>query len=72
VKAHICRSYLGIELNGEKHFETIEIIKGYNDINEILITTHKNPENNTSFKIYHFIVNAYRPEREESAKQARM
>ncbi|MFD2045703.1 hypothetical protein ACFSTA_18635 [Ornithinibacillus salinisoli] len=61
-----------VEFNGEKHFETIEIIKGYNDINEILITTHKNSENNTRFKIYHFIVNAYRPEREESAKQARI
>ncbi|AHN24414.1 hypothetical protein T479_16990 [Lysinibacillus varians] len=60
-----------VELNGEKHFETIEMKEGYNEINDIVITKHKNPENNTNFEIYHFIVNAYRPEREEAAKQAR-
>lgn len=60
-----------VELNGEKYFETINIIKGYNEIKDILITTHKNPEDYSYFKVYHFIVNAHRPEREEAAKQAR-
>lgn len=60
-----------VELKGEKHFETTKIIKGYNEIEDIIVTIHKNPEDNSCLKVYHFIVNAYRPEREESAKQAR-
>lgn len=60
-----------VEINGKKYFETIELTKGFKELKDIVISTHKNPENGTLFKVYHFIANAYRPEREEAAKQAR-
>ncbi|MCM3118433.1 hypothetical protein M3610_24805 [Neobacillus sp. MER 74] len=66
----ILRDFL-LDFNGKKHFEALEVTKGFQEIKDVLITTHQNPENQTRFKIYHFIVNAYRPEREAAAKQAR-
>ena len=37
----------------------------------VLVTKHRNPEENTFFKIYHFIINSKFDERQESAIQAR-
>jgi hypothetical protein len=61
-----------LNLDGKKYFETLELTRGYHEIKDILISTHQNPENHSHFKIYHFIVNAHRPEREAAAKQARL
>ncbi|HJV16009.1 MAG TPA: hypothetical protein VJ546_01245 [Bacillales bacterium] len=60
-----------LDIDGKKYFETLELTKGFHEIKDILISKHQNPENHTHFKIYHFIVNAHRPEREAAAKQAR-
>ncbi|WP_096156470.1 hypothetical protein [Bacillus sp. FJAT-45066] len=60
-----------LDIEGKKYFETVELTMGLDEIENVIISTHKNPENQSCFKIYHFIVNAYRPEREEAAKQAR-
>lgn len=60
-----------LDIDGKKYFETLEFSKGFHEIKDILISTHQNPENHSHFKIYHFIVNAHRPEREIAAKQAR-
>lgn len=60
-----------VDVNGEKFFETLEIYKGFKELDDILVTKHKNPENGTYFEIYHFICNAYRPERLTAARQAR-
>jgi len=60
-----------LDVDGKKYFETLELTSGFHEINDILISTHQNPENHSHFNIYHFIVNAYRPEREAAAKQAR-
>ncbi|ARI78805.1 hypothetical protein [Halobacillus mangrovi] len=60
-----------VEVEGVRYFETINLIKGYKGDDKVLISTHLNPEDSSIFKVYHFIVNAYRPERKESARQAR-
>ncbi|MBR0597485.1 hypothetical protein KCX82_06360 [Clostridiales bacterium BAD-6] len=47
----------------------IEEVEGFNNV---LKTKHENPEHKgTYFYLYHFIYNAYRPERELAAKEAR-
>lgn len=60
-----------VEKDGEKYFEVIGEIEESKEMKNVVLTRHKNPEDNTSFKIYHFIVNAKLDEREETAKQAR-
>ncbi|TQK62032.1 hypothetical protein FB479_106115 [Brevibacillus sp. AG162] len=60
-----------VEIEGEKHFETEQIIESPDGMNDVIVTIHSNPENGSIFRIYHFIVNAYLPERKETAKQAR-
>lgn len=60
-----------IELNGEKHFEVQKIIE-LKSLPGVLVTYHQKPEDQKdSFLIFHFIANAYSPERRESAQQAR-
>lgn len=60
-----------IEHDNIRNFETLEMVADYNNMRNVLVTKHKNPENEQYFEIYHFICNAYRPEREIAAKQAR-
>jgi hypothetical protein len=60
-----------VEVDGLRYFETIELLDNVLGLDNVLLTAHKNPEDDTVFKVYHFVVNAYLPEREESAKQAR-
>ncbi|WP_400243748.1 hypothetical protein AB3U99_21320 [Niallia sp. JL1B1071] len=60
-----------IELNEEKLFQTVSCNFDILSKGNMIVSSHKNPENNKKFNIYHFIVNTYRPEREEAAKQAR-
>lgn len=54
-------------LKNSKDLNLIDIIKKENDI----ISIHLNPENNKKYKIYHLIVNAYHPEREQISKEIR-
>jgi len=60
-----------VDIDSIRHFETEQIIELTDEMKDVIITTHKNPESGDLFKIYHFIVNAYLPERKETAKQAR-
>lgn len=60
-----------VEENEKKHFETLQISQSPFDLNNVLVTLHKNPENDRVVKVYHFIINANSPERKEAAKQAR-
>ena len=60
-----------VELNGEKHFEVQKIIE-LKSLPDVLVTYHQKPEDpKDSFMIFHFIANAYSPERRGSAQQAR-
>jgi hypothetical protein len=61
-----------LDIDGKRCFETLELTNGFHEIKDALISTHQNPENHSYFKIYHFIVNAHRPERKAAAKQARL
>lgn len=60
-----------VEKDDKKYFEIMGDITELKEMKNVVITLHKNPEDNTHFKIYHFIVNAKLDEREEAAKQAR-
>ncbi|NFS06455.1 hypothetical protein FDE99_01475 [Clostridium botulinum] len=60
-----------VEKDDKKYFEVIGDIMELKEMKNVVLTLHKNPEDNTYFKIYHFIVNAKLDEREETAKQAR-
>ncbi|MGE7762282.1 hypothetical protein [Peribacillus sp. NPDC097895] len=59
-----------IEIDGNTFFQVnrMEEMKGLKDV---VITYHKNPEDESEFKVYHFIINAFLPERIEVAQQAR-
>jgi hypothetical protein len=54
-----------------------DIMKVYNSsevgegMENTYISIHKKPETDEYFKVYHFIANAYRPERQSIAKEAR-
>ncbi|MBO0581602.1 hypothetical protein EXQ44_05685 [Clostridium botulinum] len=60
-----------VEKDDKKYFEVIGDITKLKEMKNVVVTLHKNPEDNTYFEIYHFIVNAKLDEREETAKQAR-
>ena len=57
----------------------IEILKNNKELNLIdiiekddnIISIHMNPENSKKYKIYHLIVNAYHPEREQISREIR-
>lgn len=54
-------------LKNNPELNIIDVIENENDI----ISIHMNPENNKKYKIYHLIVNAYHPEREQISKEIR-
>ena len=59
------------QVNG--NFIIIGEVECVSGLNNVLKTKHENPEHKgTYFIIYHFIINSYKPAREESAKQVRM
>ncbi|NNU78171.1 hypothetical protein [Clostridium estertheticum] len=61
-----------VEKDGQRHFEIVGSIVECEDMNDVLLTRHENPEKKgTYFSIYHFIINAKLIERETSALQAR-
>lgn len=60
-----------VEIDNQRYFETESAIWGIEGIPDVVVTSHKNPEDGNYFKIYHFIVNANLNERRETAKQAR-
>lgn len=43
----------------------------YEETDDVYVSLHRNPETGTKFRVYHFIANAYLPERKEVAKKAR-
>lgn len=58
--------------NVNNNFKLVGGISDVPELNNVLLTTHENPEcKGTYFKVYHFIINAFKPEREEAANQAR-
>lgn len=59
-----------IESDGDLFFK-VKKIEQVESLNDVIITYHSNPEDKSEFKIYHFIVNAFLPERLEAARQAR-
>lgn len=61
-----------VEVGDGRFFETIEIKEGFKEMEDVLVTKHKNPENGSLFELYHFICNSHRPEREVAARQARL
>lgn len=60
-----------ISVGQNQSFKLDEDIKNVESLDNVLVSTHRNPEDNRIFKIYHFIINCYLPEREEAAKEAR-
>ena len=54
-------------LKNNKELNLIDIIEKENNI----ISIHMNPENSKKYKIYHLIVNAYHPEREQISREVR-
>ena len=57
-------------ING--NFKVVGPIEELPDLKYVLKTRHENPEQEgTYFNIYHFVINSYKPEREDAAKQAR-
>ena len=57
--------------DNKKYFQVIGDIKEMDGMKNVLVTKHRNPEENIFFKIYHFIINSKLDERQESAIQAR-
>ncbi|MDM0537737.1 hypothetical protein ACV3QT_12435 [Clostridium perfringens] len=57
--------------DNKKYFQVIGEIKEMDGMKNVLVTKHRNPEENTFFKIYHFIINSKLDERQESALQSR-
>ena len=60
-----------ISVGQNQSFKLDEDIKNVKSLDNVLVSTHRNPEDDSVFKIYHFIINCYLPEREEAAKEAR-
>ena len=60
-----------ISVGKDESFKLVGEIKNVENFENVLVSTHRNPENNKIFKIYHFIINCYLPEREDAAKEAR-
>lgn len=64
-----------VDENDEKYFETVEIIKDasvfIDGIKDVVLTLHKNPEDDSIVHVYHFIIDAFERERKIAAKQAR-
>ena len=59
-------------VDGIKQFQAIDGVFEHLKMNDMLLTTHENPERKgTFFRLYHFIINANLSERQESAVQAR-
>ncbi|TCI39343.1 hypothetical protein EVJ29_01530 [Exiguobacterium sp. SH4S7] len=61
-----------IEHENVRYFETLEMILDFNEMSNVLVTKHRHPESEQIFELYHFVCNAYRPERKSAAKQARL
>ena len=57
--------------DNKEYFQVIGEIKEMDGMKNVLVTKHRNPEENTFFKIYHFIINSKLDERQESALQSR-
>ncbi|MDU5544816.1 MAG: hypothetical protein E6069_09685 [Clostridium perfringens] len=57
--------------DNKEYFQVIGEIEEMDGMKNVLVTKHRNPEENTFFKIYHFIINSKLDERQESAIQAR-
>lgn len=60
-----------VKKDGKKYFQIVGNIQSVDEMKNVIRTLHINPEDNTFFPIYHFIINAKVDEREEAATQAR-
>lgn len=60
------------EFNVNGNFSVVGGITELQNMKEVLMTKHQNPERKgTYFNIYHFVFNVYRPERKISAEESR-
>ncbi len=53
-----------------KYMEGLNVVK-ITEYYDYIVSVHMNPETDKIYKIYHFIVNGYHPERENLAKESR-
>lgn len=53
-----------------KYMEGLNVVK-ITEYYDYIVSVHMNPETDKIYRIYHFIVNGYHPERENLAKESR-